>query len=78
MSGLTTTGSTILTQIEIMPHGLLFWRCFTQFLGGLGVIVLAIAILPALGIGGYQLFKLEAPGGSTITKLKPRTKWKQL
>jgi trk system potassium uptake protein TrkH len=72
MSGFSTTGASILTHIEILPHGLLFWRSFTQFLGGMGIIVLALAIMPNLGIGGYQLFKLDAPGGSTITKFKPR------
>ncbi|MDI6787968.1 MAG: potassium transporter TrkG, partial [Planctomycetota bacterium] len=73
MSGFTTTGASIFQNPEILPRGLLFWRSFTQWLGGIGIIVLAMAILPALGIGGYQLFKLEAPGGSIpFGKLKPR------
>ncbi|MCC6256105.1 MAG: TrkH family potassium uptake protein, partial [Ignavibacteriaceae bacterium] len=51
MSGFTTTGASILTDIESMPHGLLFWRSFTQWIGGMGIIVLSLAILPLLGIG---------------------------
>ena len=75
MSGLTTTGATILGSstilIEELSHGLLFWRSFTQFIGGMGIIVLAVAILPLLGIGGMQLFAAEAPGPSA-DKLHPR------
>jgi len=71
MSGYTTTGATILTDIESVPKGILFWRSLTHWLGGMGIIVLAIAILPLLGIGGMQLFAAEAPGPST-DKLKPR------
>lgn len=72
-SGFSTTGASIFTNPEVLPNGLLFWRSFTQWLGGIGVIVLAMAILPALGIGGYQLFKIEAPGGAMpFGKLKPR------
>jgi len=73
MSGYTTTGSTILDNIEAMPKGLLFWRSLTQWIGGMGIIVLAVAILPLLGIGGMQLFVAEAPGISP-DKLKPRIK----
>jgi trk system potassium uptake protein len=62
MSGFTTTGSTILPNIEIFPHGILLWRATTHWLGGMGIIVLAIAILPKLGISGYRLFKAEVPG----------------
>ncbi len=62
MSGLTTTGSTILTQIEILPRGLLFWRSFLHWLGGMGIIVLFIAVLPLLGVGGKALFRSEVPG----------------
>lgn len=71
ISGYTTTGSTILNDIESLPEGLLFWRSLTHWIGGMGIIVLAIAILPLLGIGGMQLFAAEAPGPSA-DKLHPR------
>ncbi|MDT8368212.1 MAG: TrkH family potassium uptake protein [Longimicrobiales bacterium] len=71
MSGFTTTGATVLGDIEALPHGVLFWRAFTQWLGGMGIIVLAIAILPFLGIGGMQLFRAEVPG-PTPERLRPR------
>ncbi|WP_011308335.1 TrkH family potassium uptake protein [Methanosarcina barkeri] len=73
MSGFTTTGSTILTDIESHPKGILFWRGMIQWLGGMGIIVLFIAILPKLGVAGRQLFRAEAPG-PTEDKLKPRIK----
>ncbi len=71
MSGFTTTGATILVDIEAVSRGILFWRSLTQWIGGMGIIVLAVAILPILGIGGMQLFQSEAPGISP-DKLKPR------
>lgn len=71
ISGYTTTGASILTDIEALPKGLLFWRSTTHWIGGMGIIVLAIAILPLLGIGGMQLFAAEAPGPSA-DKLHPR------
>ncbi len=71
MSGYTTTGASILNDIEAMPKGILFWRSLTHWIGGMGIIVLAIAILPLLGIGGMQLFAAEAPGPSG-DKLHPR------
>jgi len=71
MSGFTTTGATILTDIEMVPKSLLFWRNMTQWLGGMGVIALAVAVLPMLGVGGFQLFKAEAPG-PTKDKISPR------
>ncbi|MBC8753443.1 TrkH family potassium uptake protein [Kordia sp. YSTF-M3] len=71
MSGYTTTGATILEKIEGLPEGILFWRSMTHWIGGMGIIVLAIAILPLLGIGGMQLFAAEAPGPSA-DKLHPR------
>ena len=71
ISGYTTTGATILTDIEAVPKGILFWRSTTHWIGGMGIIVLTIAILPLLGIGGMQLFAAEAPGPST-DKLHPR------
>lgn len=71
MSGLTTTGATILTDIEAIPKGLLFWRSMTQWIGGLGIIVLTVAIFPLLGIGGIELFVAESPG-PTSDKVHPR------
>ncbi|MAU72387.1 MAG: potassium transporter [Pseudozobellia sp.] len=71
ISGYTTTGASILDDIEALPEGLLFWRSLTHWIGGMGIIVLAIAILPLLGIGGMQLFAAEAPGPSA-DKLHPR------
>src|SRR5690606_15031984 len=71
MSGFTTTGATILTNVEALPHGLLYWRSLTQWLGGMGIIVLSLAILPLLGIGGMQLFIAEVPG-PTKDKIHPR------
>lgn len=71
MSGYTTTGASILNDIESIPRGILFWRSLTHWIGGMGIIVLAIAILPLLGIGGMQLFSAESPGPSS-DKLKPR------
>ncbi len=71
ISGFTTTGASILNDIESLPHGLLFWRSFTQWLGGMGIIVLSLAILPILGIGGMQLFVAEVPG-PTKDKIHPR------
>lgn len=73
MSGFTTTGASILDDIESMPHGLLFWRSITQWLGGMGIIVLSLALLPIWGIGGMQLFIAEVPG-ITKDKLHPRIK----
>ncbi|HSM07046.1 MAG TPA: potassium transporter TrkG [Longimicrobiales bacterium] len=71
MSGLTTTGATVFTDIEALPHGILFWRSFTHWIGGMGIIVLAVAVLPFLGIGGMQLFQAEVPG-PTPERLRPR------
>ncbi|MGQ9508088.1 MAG: TrkH family potassium uptake protein [Thermodesulfobacteriota bacterium] len=71
MSGFTTTGATILVNIEALPKSLLLWRNMTQWLGGMGVIALAVAILPFLGVGGVQLFKAEVPG-PIKDKLSPR------
>jgi trk system potassium uptake protein TrkH len=71
VSGFTTTGSSILTDIEVISKGLLFWRSFIQWLGGMGIIVLSVAILPFLGVGGMQLYKAEVPS-PIPDKLKPR------
>ena len=70
-SGITTTGASILSDIEALPHGLLFWRSMTHWIGGMGIVVLSLAVLPLLGIGGMQLYKAEA---STISgdKFVPR------
>ncbi len=70
-SGIATTGATILTDIEAIPKGLLFWRSMTHWLGGMGIIVLTLAILPILGVGGMQLFVAEVPG-TTPSRLHPR------
>ncbi len=73
MSGYTATGSTIISDIESLPKSIIFWRSMTHWLGGMGIIVLAIAILPLLGIGGMQLFSAEAPGsGISGDKIHPR------
>jgi trk system potassium uptake protein TrkH len=71
VSGFTTTGSSILTNIEAVSKGLLFWRSLIQWLGGMGIIVLSVAILPFLGVGGMQLYKAEVPS-PVPDKLKPR------
>lgn len=71
VSGYTTTGASIMDDIEIMPEGILLWRSLTHWIGGMGIIVLAIAILPLLGVGGMQLFAAESPGPSA-DKLHPR------
>ena len=75
MSGYTTSGSTILTEIEAVPHGLLFWRSQTHLLGGMGFLTLTVVFLP-YGIGGLRLFRAESSPGQTITKekFKPRNK----
>ncbi|RJP78176.1 MAG: TrkH family potassium uptake protein [Desulfobacteraceae bacterium] len=71
VSGFTTTGATVLTDIQSVPKGLLFWRSLIQWLGGMGIIVLSVAILPFLGVGGMQLYKAEVPS-PVPDKLKPR------
>lgn len=71
ISGFSTTGSSVLADIERVPRGILMWRSLTHWLGGMGIIVLSLAILPFLGLGGMQLYKAEAPGPSP-DKLTPR------
>jgi trk system potassium uptake protein TrkH len=71
ISGVTTTGASILINVEAVPKGLLFWRSFIQWLGGMGIIVLSVAILPFLGVGGMQLYKAEVPT-PVPDKLRPR------
>ena len=83
MSGVTTTGASIIGNIETLPnlvngieslpHGVLFWRSFIQWIGGMGIIVFTIAILPLLGVGGVQLFKAEVPG-PVADKIRPRVR----
>ena len=83
MSGITTTGASIIGNkstlpnlpdgIESLPHGILFWRSFLQWIGGMGIVVFYIAILPLLGVGGVQLFKAEVPG-PVADKIKPRVR----
>ena len=72
ISGLTTTGATVITGIDTLPHSILFYRQQLQWLGGMGIIVLAVAILPMLGIGGMQLYRAETPGPMKDNKLTPR------
>lgn len=72
LSGLTTTGATVITGIDNLPHSILFYRQQLQWLGGMGIIVLAVAILPMLGIGGMQLYRAETPGPMKDSKLTPR------
>jgi trk system potassium uptake protein len=71
VSGFTTTGATVFAEIESLPKGVLFWRSLTQWLGGMGIILLGIAILPFLGVGGMHLFRAEVPG-PTPERLTPR------
>ncbi|MGD8424715.1 MAG: TrkH family potassium uptake protein [Gammaproteobacteria bacterium] len=72
ISGLTTTGATVLTGLDDLPRSVLFYRQLLQWLGGMGIIVLAVAILPMLGIGGMQLYRAETPGPVKDSKLTPR------
>lgn len=73
ISGFTTTGATIFNDVESLPRGILFWRSLTQWIGGMGIIVLTVALLPMLGIGGIELVAAEAPGPTT-DKIHPRIK----
>ncbi|MDF9407166.1 TrkH family potassium uptake protein [Pelotomaculum isophthalicicum JI] len=71
MSGFTTTGASVIPNVEILPHGILFWRSFTHFLGGMGTIVLILALIPSLKVAAMQLYKAEVPG-PTKSKVLPR------
>ncbi len=73
VSGLTTTGATIINNIEALPRGILFWRSFTHWIGGMGILVFTIAILPTIGVGGFRIFKAESPG-PVADKIVPRIK----
>ena len=72
ISGLTTTGATVIVGIDQLPLSLLYYRQQLQWLGGMGIIVLAVAVLPMLGIGGMQLYRAETPGPMKDSKLTPR------
>ncbi len=74
MSGFTTTGGTILNDIEALPHGLLFWRALTHFMGGIGILVLSIAVLPIFGTGSMLIYQAETSTASVGGKLRPRIK----
>ena len=74
MSGITTTGATVISGLDLLPESILFYRQMLQWMGGMGLIVLAIAVMPLLGIGGGQLFKTEIPGALSDQKLTPRIK----
>nr|VUD31362.1 Potassium uptake protein TrkH [Raoultella sp. NCTC 9187] len=71
-SGLTTTGATTLVGLDSLPHAILFYRQMLQWFGGMGIIVLAVAILPILGVGGMQLYRAEMPGPLKDNKMRPR------
>src|SRR5262245_49846605 len=72
VSGLTTTGSTVLSGLDDLPQSINLWRHTLHWIGGIGIIVLAVAVLPLLGVGGMQLYKAEAPGAVKDEKLTPR------
>jgi len=73
ISGFTTTGATIINDIEVLPRGILFWRSLTHWMGGMGILVFTVAIIPTLGVGGFQVFKAESPGPIS-DKIAPRIK----
>jgi len=73
VSGFTTTGATIIDDIEVLPHGILFWRSFAHWIGGMGILVVAVAVLPMMGSGGFHVFKAESPG-PIADKIAPRIK----
>ncbi|MGB3368530.1 MAG: TrkH family potassium uptake protein [Acidaminobacteraceae bacterium] len=73
VSGFTTTGATIVKDIEVLPYGILFWRSFTHWIGGMGILVVAVAVLPMIGAGGFHIFKAESPGPIS-DKIVPRIK----
>lgn len=72
ISGFTTTGASIFKDIDPLPKGILFWRSLIQWVGGMGIIMLSLAIFPFLGIGSFHLFKAEVPGGATVERVQPR------
>ena len=72
MSGITTTGSTIITNLDVAPKGILLWRAMLQWLGGIGIIIMAITLMPIMNVGGMQLFKISS--SDTTEKVMPKTK----
>ena len=74
MSGITTTGASVISNIDVLPESLLFYRQLLQWMGGMGLIVLAIAVMPLLGIGGGQIYKTEIPGAMGEQRMTPRIK----
>ncbi len=73
VSGLTTTGATVITDVEIIPKGIIFWRSFMHWMGGMGILVLTLAIMPTIGVGSFQIFKAETPG-PVADKIVPKMK----
>ncbi|MFS8542058.1 MAG: TrkH family potassium uptake protein, partial [Tissierellales bacterium] len=73
ISGFTTTGASIVDNIESFPKGILFWRSFTHWIGGMGILVFTVALLPMFGIGGFQIYKTESPG-PTPDRIVPRVR----
>ena len=77
VSGFTTTGATVIPDVEILPLGILFWRSLTHWIGGMGILVFTVALLPALGVGGFHIFRVESPGpipGKIAPKIKDTAK----
>ena len=72
VSGLTTTGATVISGLDTLPESILFYRQLIQWLGGIGIVVIAVAVLPMLGVGGMKLYRAETPGPVKDTKLTPR------
>ena len=72
MSGFSASGATVLSGLDALPLSINVWRCFLNYVGGLGIVVLAVAVLPMLGVGGTQLFRAETPGPMKDQKLTPR------
>ncbi|MDP3562828.1 MAG: TrkH family potassium uptake protein [Legionellaceae bacterium] len=72
VSGITTTGASVIVNIDLLPHAILFYRQQLQFIGGIGIVLLAVSILPMLGVGGMQLYRAETPGPMKDSKLTPR------
>ena len=78
MSGFSSTGATIMNNIESMPHGILFWRAMTQWIGGLGIVFFTIAVLPIFGMGGIQVFAAEASGPTHDKVHPPYRRYRQM
>ncbi|MBF0171345.1 MAG: TrkH family potassium uptake protein, partial [Nitrospinae bacterium] len=74
VSGLTTTGASVITDLTVVPNGLMLWRALTQWLGGIGIVVLFVAALPLVAEGSHNLFRAEVPGGANFAKVTPRVR----